>query len=451
MNEQYRNAIGTVESSNDYSALGPWVNRPGGRRDRAYGRYQVMGENIPEWTARHLGVAMTPEQFLADQTAQDKVFDAETSNAYKKYGNLDDVTSTWFSGRPLGFAGNASDGYNTVPQYVSKVNRNMGGVDAINAAAGGPGAGKGALSLASTDDEGTSTGGALTPPPGALYAGQEPNKLNAIGQGLTGIGAALAGITSPEEGKALTAQMVSMQKAGNEGLKIHTIDSKTGIAVGTVNGRPVSFQAFTPKAEDDAYATEQKKLKAKTEDDRYNTAQAAIPAADEQLATIKELRRAIQNPDVTFGGLGNAAASAKNIASSLGMDVAGLTDTQIIQRLATKMQLSQGKLLPGAISNYEDKLLGLANGVGVDKTREANLAALDAQEAIFNHQKALALEAQKYKATHGALDQGWDQYMSQWMKSHPVQLNPDTANVSSGAAPKGNQLPRGVRSIQIVQ
>jgi hypothetical protein len=97
MDDAYRNAIGTVESSNDYDALGPVTNTG----DRAYGRYQVMGANVPEWTERHLGTRMTPEEFLASQKAQDKVFDAETSAHYKKYGNLDDVTSTWFSGRPV--------------------------------------------------------------------------------------------------------------------------------------------------------------------------------------------------------------------------------------------------------------------------------------------------------------------------------------------------------------
>src|ERR1043165_7080051 len=116
MNEQYRNAIGSVESDNDYSLLGP-VTKKG---DRAYGRYQVMGSNIPEWTATHLGVEMTPDQFLASPEAQDKVFDAVTSGYHKKYGNLDDVTSSWFSGRPVAQAGNSSDGYNTVPQYLAK-------------------------------------------------------------------------------------------------------------------------------------------------------------------------------------------------------------------------------------------------------------------------------------------------------------------------------------------
>src|SRR6266571_1212389 len=102
MNEQYRNAIGTVESSNNYDALGP-VTDSG---DRAYGRYQVMGANIPEWTQTYLGRQMTPQEFLKDKSAQDAVFDGHTKKTFDKYGNLDDVTSTWFSGRPMAKAGN---------------------------------------------------------------------------------------------------------------------------------------------------------------------------------------------------------------------------------------------------------------------------------------------------------------------------------------------------------
>lgn len=111
------NGVKAVESSGRYNALGP-VTRTG---DRAHGAYQVMGANIPQWTRETLGHSMTPQQFLQDQDAQDAVARAKFGSYLQKYGNPQDAISTWFSGKPMSQAGNASDGFNTVPSYVGKV------------------------------------------------------------------------------------------------------------------------------------------------------------------------------------------------------------------------------------------------------------------------------------------------------------------------------------------
>lgn len=116
--KSYRDAIKSIESSGNYQAQGPVT--AGG--DRAYGAYQVMGANIGPWTEKHLGKRMTAQEFLADPSAQDTVFDAEFGSYVSKHGNAQDAASMWFSGRPLAKAGNASDGMTTVPEYVKKFN-----------------------------------------------------------------------------------------------------------------------------------------------------------------------------------------------------------------------------------------------------------------------------------------------------------------------------------------
>ncbi len=62
---QYLNALGTIESGNNYSALGPRTESG----NQAYGRYQVMDFNIPVWTKEVLGSPLTPQQFLEDRKA----------------------------------------------------------------------------------------------------------------------------------------------------------------------------------------------------------------------------------------------------------------------------------------------------------------------------------------------------------------------------------------------
>lgn len=133
--KSYRDAIKSIESSGNYQAQGP-VTASG---DRAYGAYQVMGANIGPWTEKHLGKRMTPQEFLADPSAQDTVFDAEFGSYVSKHGNAQDAASMWFSGRPLAKAGNASDGMTTVPQYVQKFNdltRNVPAPTVVRASSG---------------------------------------------------------------------------------------------------------------------------------------------------------------------------------------------------------------------------------------------------------------------------------------------------------------------------
>ena len=255
MNPLYQNAIGSIESGNDYGALGPVLDSG----DRAYGRYQVMGSNIPDWTEKHYGQRLTPKDFLSNKEAQDAVFDGEFGAALQKHGNPQDAASVWFSGKPMAQAGNASDGYNTVPQYVAKFNKALqSGPDAINAAAGIKPAGAGALSFASPDDEegDTTDKGALTTNntigPGVLNGrvmsgDNADNKARIIGQGLTSIGAALAGISSPQQAYALNQQAAAMKKDNSSKYKIAIgkngqivrVDDSGNVDV--VGGRPVSF------------------------------------------------------------------------------------------------------------------------------------------------------------------------------------------------------------------
>ena len=87
------NAITSIESGGRYDALGP-VTKSG---DRAFGRYQVMGENIPSWTEQYVGRRMTPQEFLASQEAQDAVFRGEFGRLKQKHGP-EGAARAWFAG-----------------------------------------------------------------------------------------------------------------------------------------------------------------------------------------------------------------------------------------------------------------------------------------------------------------------------------------------------------------
>jgi hypothetical protein len=112
-------AIAAIESGGKYDKLGP-VTRTG---DRAYGKYQVMGANVPQWTRTHLGQEMTPEQFLASPEAQDAVFKGQFGQYANKYGP-EGAARAWFAGEGGMNNPNAKDQLGTsVAAYAQKFNQ----------------------------------------------------------------------------------------------------------------------------------------------------------------------------------------------------------------------------------------------------------------------------------------------------------------------------------------
>ena len=67
------------------------------RGDYPYGKYQVMGENIPKWTKQYVGREMTPQEFLADPDAQETVANGQGGKYLAKYGP-EGAGAAWFAG-----------------------------------------------------------------------------------------------------------------------------------------------------------------------------------------------------------------------------------------------------------------------------------------------------------------------------------------------------------------
>ena len=135
MNPIFRQAIANIESrgSGGYGALGPFTKKG----DRAYGRYQVMGDNLPSWTKEALGRQLTPDEFLADSQAQDKVFDHFFGKSVEKYGNPLDAASVWFTGRPVNAGKSSADILGTTGnEYVNKFSSEMQGLQGAEQAQG---------------------------------------------------------------------------------------------------------------------------------------------------------------------------------------------------------------------------------------------------------------------------------------------------------------------------
>ena len=117
-------AIAYEESGGNYGALG----KPTSSGDRAYGKYQVMGSNIPQWTKEALGIPLTPQQFLQSPQAQEIVARTKLGQYLSTMGNPADAASMWFTGRPAAEGAGLRDANGTTgAQYVANVTHNMGG------------------------------------------------------------------------------------------------------------------------------------------------------------------------------------------------------------------------------------------------------------------------------------------------------------------------------------
>jgi hypothetical protein len=122
------NAISGIESGGKYDALGPET-----RGDRAYGKYQIMGANVPTWTAEVLGKPMTPQEFLANPQAQDAVFKAKFGQYVQKYGP-EGASRAWFAGEGGMNNPNAADVNGmTVAKYGQKFSAGFGGPQVADA------------------------------------------------------------------------------------------------------------------------------------------------------------------------------------------------------------------------------------------------------------------------------------------------------------------------------
>lgn len=115
-------AIGQYESGGDYKARGPVVPSGQYKGERALGKYQIMPGNLPSWSKAAIGRVVSDQEFLNNPKLQDQIAEHKMGKILAQYGNVEDVASVWFSGRPVSKASGARDVLGTtVPSYVRNV------------------------------------------------------------------------------------------------------------------------------------------------------------------------------------------------------------------------------------------------------------------------------------------------------------------------------------------
>lgn len=373
----FRNAISSIESGGNYGITGP-VTKSG---DRAYGKYQVMGANIPSWTREALGQSLTPQQFLASPEAQDRVFDHKFGQAVQKYGNPQDAASVWFTGRPLAQGAGSRDILGTSGQ---------GYVDKFTAALGRSGASPAQQAITQTAPQQSAppqqmaqaAPQTMTDAPAAQSQasslampqqrpGIDPRLLmGVLNNPQSGAGAKLIAQTllaqqlGPKDPYAQMKTALEVQKLQRdlqpEGSRPLTEQERTQFGLGadqgayydTKLGRPVAVgTAKTNVSIDQRGETEFAKEAGKSQAKRFNELVDAGQKAQANMADLQSL--AELGGKIGTGKQAETLAAIGPYAQSLGIDIANLGEMQaynaIIARIAPTLRVAGS----GATSDFE--------------------------------------------------------------------------------------------------
>ena len=338
----YGKAIAGIESGGAYDKLGPQTKTG----DRAFGKYQVMGNNIPEWTTQVLGKPMTPEQFLSNPDAQEAVFKAKFGDYVQKYGP-EGAAKAWFAGEKGMNNPNAKDVLGTtVAGYGQKFTQALGPQAApqIASALTAPN-GDAALPPGATPAQGAlPTAEAVKGTP-ATSRPQIPDRISAalLSKNPTVKAMGMAEyqqLTKPET----TDEIKEYNLAKKQGFEGSFFDFKVGLK----KAGATSVVTNVEKGEN-SFATEAGKSQAKRFDELAGEGQKARQMVSD-IDTLTELGKSI--------GTGKGAEITAKIgpwAESIGVPIKGLSEIQAFEAIANRLAPSLRVPGSGAQSDFELK------------------------------------------------------------------------------------------------
>lgn len=297
------------------------------------------------------------------------------------------------------------------PANAAAVFRNKHGADAlgaINAAAGIKTSAPGALtsSFAPTESKSMPTPALSadeTLGPGALNP--QPDRMSIIGQSLTNMGASLAGISNPDQGKVLAAQAAAMQRqAVDPGTwSVQTMPDGSSFYFNNKTARRIPIGNFA-KPQEDEYKKAAEIAGAKSYQDYGDTVAQQAANANGLATDVSELRRVFSNPAVYQGQGGELVQTARKLYAGITGDTEGaknIADGDIAKALSNKLALrlvqdnGTGKLLPGSFSD-SDRDFVKQMSTSLNNEPGANQRMLDIYDRII----ARAQQAEEVRAAH---------------------------------------------------
>lgn len=296
---------------------------------------------------------------------------------------------------------------------------------------------------------------------GALSPQQD--SASVIGQALTGMGASLAGISNPDQGRVLAAQAAAMQKAPtDQGTWSHFVTPDGRMFVmNSKNPRPIPVGGNYAAPKDDEYDKAAQKASAKANQEYGDGIASAATNAGGLAGDVSELRRVFSNPGVYQGIGGDWTQSARKLYSTITGDKDGagtIADGDIAKALSNKLALKlvqdtgSGKLLPGSFSDSDRKFVQQM-ATSLENSPDANQRLLDIYErTIQRAQQADAARQKHLDANDGiyrpSIRGEIGALQKQWADEDMARKEPARAPATAKPAVA---LPKGVKSIKVIQ
>lgn len=154
------------------------------------------------------------------------------------------------------------------------------------------------------------------------------------------------------------------------------------------------------------------------------TAQQTGRAAATTLGNLNQLEQLYKDPNVANGALAENVSGMKNIASSFGVDVKGLSSEQAARSLTNQMALqmrstADGGGMPGSMSDGDRKFL-TSMTPDLSRSPEGRAQIMSTSRQIAQRQIQVADLAAQYEQQHGQLDVGFDRQLAEFANSHPL-------------------------------
>ena len=437
------NAIAGIESGGRYDALGP-VTKTG---DRAYGKYQVMGSNIPVWTERYLGRRMTPEEFLASPEAQEAVFQGEFGRLVAKYGP-EGAARAWFAGEGGMNDPNRRDILGTsVADYSRKFTTALGG------------------------------GGAAPPQQSQVaqadipMAGGTPAQGFAIPQGAAPVqtGPTILPNLSTEQLQQLRGMrglskerqdLIDMALKERQELSKPT-DAMRGYLFARQQGYTGTFMDYQQELRR-AGATNVNIDRGETKYDEEMGKQLAqlnkeiidgARDARRKLAVLDRMETIISDPNIYTGAGANLVLQAKRMAKAMGFDVGDLSGPEALTAISNQFALelrnpSGGAGMPGALSDKDREFLQ-QSVPGLERTPGGNRLIIDFMRRMAERSIQVDKLRRDYVRQHKRLDEGFYDILAEWSEANPIFTQADEAAVAQvlggggqGGASAPSQVPQ---------